>query len=775
MVTAGKLKSSASWELPFVYPAPPEPPVRAKRFADLGWSGGVDDRAATYVALDVGLENVCGSTFERGHDEPTSVFMPTCVKAGDPHAFRTLERSSFDTGTHALAFWPSDRVLRGYNGGLRLSSQIGLVDFPADHALSGLVAKVAEARSKDAQELILTLPTFLPLDRVQRIRETVAHKTKLKLYGTEIPGYCAAAYFYLYPSLGGPRVRSKAAKLTEWSDPALKEGRVLVWDWGASGLNYGLVAVEGKEGRTDLRQLTAGSWPSLGGHRLTLSIFLDLKVQLTDLILARGPADLRLRHDQTRKGEAFRPPGYDTCFEPISKALCERQPRSPEAMRLRNTLFPTQWVFGQTADGVGEQPEGYAPLRKVAIAHFKKLWQQAETIKKAILSDPEKHVTQTLTWDVSALDSPFVAHLDMGEVIYDAKPFLRRLHGNLLKAFRSADEAVADTTRGRPVTRFAFMGMQGASRMLSDTLTQFASGGAGSKPKAFVKANIAPCAEAPIELRSIANRGAVLLRRDQEKVRIAPTTDMLSFGIRICDAVGDIEIFRPGPVDELRLFQRRLHVDEGAPHYEIFAYESADAWVQGAWGVIDFFKPQEFTAEDRKVKVDERFKFGKTGTELPVVRKWQKNTAYIKKCFDRVEPPSLDGKISLRHWIPHDEPDALRLMSFIESELVTTFRKKVYLLEREFDPPPPRHDYVYQRYYLSRSQELIVVREWWAPPPGDRGRPVIPGARKPGEPPKETPAAEPAPPGKLIRHKTLHIFIGSAEAKNILGIDWGKH
>jgi hypothetical protein len=110
-------------------------------------------------------------------------------------------------------------------------------------------------------------------------------------------------------------------------------------------------------------------------------------------------------------------------------------------------------------------------------------------------------------------------------------------------------------------------------------------------------------------------------------------------------------------------------------------------------------------------------------------------------------------------------------MTLIESELVTTFRKKVYLLEREFEPPPPRHDYVYQRYYLSRSQELIVVREWWAPPPGDRGRPVIPGAKKKESPPPDAPVT----PGRLVRHKTLHVFVGSAEAKNILGIDWGRH
>jgi hypothetical protein len=741
--------------------------VRAKKFADLGWSGGPDEKATSYVALDVGLESVCGTTFERGHDEPSSTFMPTCVKAGDPHAFRTLERSSFEIGTHALAFWPQDRVLRGYNGSLRLSSQIGLVDFPADHALAGLIAKVAEAKARDGQELILMLPTFLPLDRVQRIRETVAQKTKLKLYPNEIPSYCAAAYFYLYPALGGPRIRAKAAQLTEWSDAVLKEGRLLVWDWGASGLNYGLIDVSGKEGKTELRQLTAGSWPSLGGHRLTLAIFQDLKLQLTDLILEQGPADLRLRHDKLRKGDVFRPPLYDRCFEPVSKALCLRQPRSSEARRLRNALFPTQWVFDE-----GDQPEGYAPLRKVAIGHFKQLWAQAESIKKAILADPEKHATQSVPWDLGALDSPFIAHLkkDKEKSVYDARPFLRRLHGNLLKALRSADEAVNEATRGRPVTRFALMGMQGGSKILADTLVQFASGGAGQQPRAFKKAHVAPCGEAPIELRAISNRGAALLRRDEAKVRIAPTTDMLPFAIRVCDAVGDIEIFRPGPVDELRVFQRRLHVDEGAPHYEFFAYESGCGSVQGAWGVIDFLEPEEFTVDDRTVKVDERFKFGKTGTELPVFRKWQKNTAYIKKCFDRVPPVALDGKISLRHWIPHDEPDALRLMAFIESELVSTFRKKVYLLEREFDPPPPRHDFVYQRYYLSRSQELIVVREWWAPPAGDRGRPVIPGAPKKEPPPSEAPA-----PGRLVRHKTLHVFIGSAEAKNILGMDWGAH
>ncbi len=71
----------------------------------------------------------------------------------------------------------------------------------------------------------------------------------------------------------------------------------------------------------------------------------------------------------------------------------------------------------------------------------------------------------------------------------------------------------------------------------------------------------------------------------------------------------------------------------------------------------------------------------------------------------------------------------------------------MYLLEREFPKPPKRFDYVYQRYYLSRSQELLVTREWWAP----------------------------TEDGKLMRHKSLHTCHGSQWAATILGLDWGNY
>jgi hypothetical protein len=744
-----KSSSSSKLELPFIYPSSPEPQVRAKRFQDLGWTGGSDEKAASIVALEVGLEHLACSTFERGYDSPTNVFMPTAIRAGDPHAYRTLERSSFEAGTYAIAYWPSDRTIRGYNGSLRLSSQIGLVEFPADHALAGLCLKASESAAKSAavQDVVLTLPAFLPLARLDRIRDSVTSKSKLKLYALPVPPYVAATYFYLYPALGGPRVRAKGAQMTEWADGALRDGRVLVLDWGASGLAFGIVEVSGAKGTTELRQLTAGTWPSLGGTRLTLAIFYDLKVQLTDAILAKGPADLRVRTDTREKDTVFRPPGYDDCWEPQNRALMERFPRSPEALRLRNTLFPTIWHWDR-----GVEPRGYAPLRKVAIGQFKKLWAQAEQIKKTILADPEKYSGGwNVPWSVAELDSPFTKHLGTDTLPYIGAPFLRRVHQGLLRAFKYVDDTAQDAGRGR-VSRVALLGMQGGSRIVHDTLRQYAAGGAGAKPRLIQEPAVAPCAETPLELKSVVNRGAVLMKRDESKVRIAPSADVVPFAIRICDAVGDIEIFKAGPVDELRVFQRRLHVDEGQPLYEFYAYESVDSAIQGSWGVIDFGKPEEFTEADRRVNVDERYRSWKSGTELPRFRVWTKDTAEIEKCFDRVSAKTdggrnwLDGKISLRRYVPHDEPEALRLLAYIESELVETFRKKVFLLEREFDPPPPTYRYVYQRYYLSKSQELIVVREWWAP-------------------------AE----GKLRRHKTLHICIGSAEAKNLLGLDWGRH
>ena len=87
-----------------------------------------------------------------------------------------------------------------------------------------------------------------------------------------------------------------------------------------------------------------------------------------------------------------------------------------------------------------------------------------------------------------------------------------------------------------------------------------------------------------------------------------------------------------------------------------------------------------------------------------------------------------------------------RLLHFLEYGLTGEFHRKVYLLEREFPQPPKRFDHVYQRYYLSRSQELIVVREWWSP----------------------------FEDNKLIRHKTLHTCQGTTTANAILGLEWGR-
>src|SRR5581483_9330484 len=101
-----------------------------------------------------------------------------------------------------------------------------------------------------------------------------------------------------------------------------------------------------------------------------------------------------------------------------------------------------------------------------------------------------------------------------------------------------------------------------------DTLQQYSSGGGGAKPRTLVEPKGAPTAEAPIELKSVVNRGIALMKRDETKVRVAASADVVPFAIRICDAVGDIEMFKAGPVDELRVFQRRLHVDEGSPQFE---------------------------------------------------------------------------------------------------------------------------------------------------------------------------------------------------------------
>ena len=54
---------------------------------------------------------------------------------------------------------------------------------------------------------------------------------------------------------------------------------------------------------------------------------------------------------------------------------------------------------------------------------------------------------------------------------------------------------------------------------------------------------------------------------------------------------------------------------------------------------------------------------------------------------------------------------ARRFLHFLENGLQGEFYRKVFLLEKEFSKPPKRFDYIYQRYYLSRSQELLVFND----------------------------------------------------------------
>jgi hypothetical protein len=118
----------------------------------------------------------------------------------------------------------------------------------------------------------------------------------------------------------------------------------------------------------------------------------------------------------------------------------------------------------------------------------------------------------------------------------------------------------------------------------------------------------------------------------------------------------------------------------------------------------------------------------------------------LTKCFDRTTPGWTEGRISFRAYAPRGSDAARRLLHFLEYGLSGEFHRKVFLLEREFSKPPKRFDFIYQRYYLSRSQELLVVREWWAPKDG-----------------------------KLLRNKTLHTCQGSTEANTILGLQWGTY
>jgi hypothetical protein len=624
-----------------------------------------------------------------------------------------------------------------------LPSQIGLVEFPAEHVLSGLVGKVREERKKQPKQLVLSLPTFLPSDRDQRIRENVSPRRKGGFVG--VSSSMAAAYFYLNPALedlGGQTQHS----LRRWAYSARNRQQVLILDWGASGLEYGLAEVRraGKASKkeTELRLLLAGVWPSLGGHRLTLGIARELRQLLIDRILEAGPADDLVPLPLLKKGsqQVPRPPGYEEAFARlIAMGQHELPPhREAERERLRDQLFPTAWRYPR-----GDEPKGFAPYRRMAITHFKVLWKVAERLKRLVLSDPPKYRARgTVPWNLERLgDSPYCGELDFRSLEYPVEPFLQRVESSLDAALAHIDRRLHIRRLGR--VHIGLTGMQAATPLLSEAIELRAR---SDEAKALKDAQTCPHSSDPLELKSVVNRGAALLARDKRKIDFGPPTDVLPFNVQIADCLGNVPIFSAGPIDELVVFQRRIRVEDGFPQFEFYIYDSEDGTQSGSWGAIDFHKPFDFTEHDRVFAVDPRYGFG---AELPKLRdlKGDDGKGLSTRFFDRSTRGRTDGHISMRSYAPRKSPEARRLLHFLEYGLSAEFHRKVYLLEREFQPPPMRFDYVYQRYYLSRSQELLVVREWWAPAEG----------------------------GKLMRNKTLHTCQGTTEANAILGLQWGTY
>jgi len=707
-----------------------------RSFADLGWECAPASNGAgtDALALDVGVEGLCITGFVKALTKPKDKAQPTMVVVQDAHAFRSLADFSLEYGVPAWERWPSERVLRGTHGALLLPSQIGLVEFPADHVLSALVAKVRDEHHKEQRELVLTLPTFLPSNRSQAIRDRAASNRKGAFVG--VPAAIAAGYYYLAPGLGG----KAAGELGKWSKEAVDAGEVLILDWGASGLEYGLVTARKGSEEAELRLTLAGTWPSLGGHRLTLAVVLQLRELLIERLLECGPSDDLVPRGlfEPGKGQVPRPIGYDEAFrrlEYIGTPANELEER--EVRRLRQLLFPTAWRFAP-----GEEPYGFAPYRRLAVMHFKALWQAAERLKRLILSDPAKYrKRKTVPWHVERIDSPFVSDLDRPTVDFPVARFLDPLQGNLASFFAHLEQRLRRRRRPGPLP-VGVTGMQAASSLLEDALGQ-ARGPA--EQTALGGARPAPTSTDPLELKSVVNRGAALLSRDRKRVDLGPVPEVLPFSIQIADCLGNITIFAPGPLDELSVFQRRIRVEDGFPQYEFILYESEDGTQRGPWGCIGFHRPFEFTDRDRQVAVDPRYGF-KGG--LPTLREMKGDDGKgLTKCFDRGRKGWTDGTISFRTYAPRDDVRAPRLLHFLEHGLRAEFHRKVFLLEREFGKPPMRFDYVYQRYYLSRSQELLVVREWWAPAAG----------------------------GKLARNKTLHTCQGTTEANAILGLDWGTY
>ena len=722
-------------------------------FAELGWTCAPPEEdmapATNALAFDLGSECCVATTFEGELTRPREKAHPTLVQVKDPHAFRSLEPFSLEAGLEALERWPSERVLRGTHGSIQIPSQIGLVDFPAEHALAGLIGKVRSEAGREQREVVLSLPTFMASSHAQEIRDVAAPYRKGAFRG--VPGALASAYYYWAPGLAD----AHGAQLAAWSKGALNVGHMLVLDWGASGLEYGLVtirpgvAVEDESGeksekseksektKTELRLSLAGIWPSLGGHRLTLMIARRIHRILTDRILAQGPSDDLIRRPlyDPRSGLVPRPVGYEEAFERLR--LLGR-PQTPEEVaeseRLRNLLLPIRWRFGP-----GEEPPGYAPFRRLAVAHFKGLWAAAERVKRMVFSQPGRNRERgVIPWNADALDSPFVSDLDDRLVNVPVRPFLGLLQRNLSRFLGYVDRRVRHRVAEGPMP-IALTGMQAAGPLLRELIGREAAQGR------LEGVSVAPTSTDPLELKACLNRGAALLFRDKRNLDFGPVPEVLPFSVQIADCLGNVPIFSAGPLDELSCFQRRIRVEGGFPRFEFFLFESEDATRAGPWGCIDFQVPFEFTEQDQTISIDPRYGFA---GGLPTLRELRGDDgAALERYFDRELEGRGDGQISFRSYAPRQDLKARNLLHFLENGLRGNFHRKVYLLEREFPKPPKRFDYIYQRYYLSRSQELLVVREWWAPVEG----------------------------GKLLRNKTLHVCQGNTQANTILGLDWGTY
>jgi hypothetical protein len=694
--------------------------VRAPDFKSLGWNPGKGSSKTEALALDLGTSMLCLTRFFKDHTKIENIIQPTALIVQDSHAFRSLQPFSIEFGPAALRAWPADRVLRGTHGELLIDSQIGLVHFPADHALAGIAAKARDQFKKTDKQLVLTLPTFLPQLRRKAIRDKAARFRKGAFKG--VPGAIAAAYFYLVSGFS-----NQEGEMARWARLVLEDVFILILDWGASGLEFGLVSHTKSAKQLTLRLSHAGTWPSLGGHRLTLNIFVLLKELLIEELLIAGPSEALVRRHlfDPKAGGVPRPIDYEDAFSRLKKwgpVLSAEE--KLEHKRLKNILFPTAWRFE-----ANQEPRGYSPYRRMAILHFKALWLAAERIKRLILNKPNNHRARGfIPWQVHELDSPFLQSLDVSFIEVPVLPFLDDVQEELGNFLMHIDKRLR--SKGvRGLVNMAFCGMQAGS----DLLKNVADG---------LSARLAPYSKRPSELKSVINRGAALLHRDWKKVRFDASAEILPFSVHMADCLGNIPIFEAGPLDEMQVYQRRLRVEDGFPRFEFFVYESVDGSHHGSWGCIDFSKPFEFTRQDRTIAVDPKYGFGNA---IPLFRELRGDSGRgLKRCFDRTMGWT-DGRISFRDYADCDNEVARSLARFLESELSGRFHSKVFLLEREFAPPPKRFDDIYQRYYLSYSQELMVVREWWDPGPGST----------------------------LIRKKQLYTCHGSKEANTILGVKWG--